>query len=94
MKSHILPIICISLLASSAKVTGVSAQQDDTILTDNVVELKEKISLQGFVHPGIDCNAETLSVMREKVIAGVSPWVDYFEGMRRTRFADPNTTTV
>ncbi|MEZ0254089.1 MAG: Ig domain-containing protein, partial [Chthoniobacter sp.] len=60
-----------------------------TILTNNVVELRETVSPQGFVHPGISCNAETLAVMREKVIAGVSPWVDHFEGIRRTRFADP-----
>jgi hypothetical protein len=52
------------------------------------VELRETLSPQGFVHPGISCDAETLAVMREKVLAGVSPWVDYFEGMRRTRFAD------
>jgi len=64
------------------------AQSRDTILTDNVVELKQVVSPQGFVHPGISCNAETLSVMREKVIAGVSPWVDYFEGLRRTPWAD------
>jgi len=61
-----------------------------TILTDHPVELRETVSPQGFVHPGISCNAATLSVMREKVITGVSPWVDYFEGMRRTRFANPN----
>ena len=61
-----------------------------TILTDNVVELRETVSPQGFVHPGISCNAESLAVMREKVLAGVSPWVDCFEGMRRTRYADPN----
>ncbi len=66
------------------------AESASTILTDNVVELRETVSPQGFVHPGISCNAETLTVMREKVIAGVSPWVDYFEGMRRTRYADPN----
>jgi hypothetical protein len=65
-------------------------QAAPTILTKSVVDLRESVSPQGFVHPGISCNAETLAVMREKVLAGVSPWVDYFEGMRRTRFADPN----
>ena len=60
-----------------------------TILAENAVELRETVSPQGFAHPGISCNAETLAVMREKVIAGVSPWVDHFEGMRRTRFANP-----
>src|SRR5581483_5512313 len=66
------------------------AQLRDTVLTDNVVQLKQVVSPNGFVHPGISCNAETLSVMREKVIAGVSPWVDYFEGLRRTPFAALN----
>jgi len=67
------------------------AEPVQTILTGHPVELRETISPQGFVHPGISCNAATLAVMREKVIAGVSPWVDYFEGMRRTRFADPQS---
>ena len=65
-----------------------AAEPASTFLTGNVVELRETISPQGFVHPGISCDAETLAVMREKVIEGVSPWVDYFEGIRRTRFAD------
>jgi hypothetical protein len=64
------------------------AEQPPSILTDHTVELRETVSSQGFVHPGISCTAETLGVMREKVLAGVSPWVDYFEGLRRTRFAD------
>ncbi len=66
-----------------------AAEPGPTILTRNVVELRETVSPQGFVHPGISCDAATLAVMREKVVAGVSPWVDHFEGMRRTRFADP-----
>lgn len=79
--------LCVALFACAA---SVSAQESDAIIMDNVVKLEETISPQGFVHPGISCNAETLSVMREKVIAGVSPWVDYFEGLRRTRYANPN----
>jgi len=67
---------------------AVAGEPDQTILTKNIVDLKESVSPQGFVHPGISCDAETLRVMREKVLAGVSPWVDYFEGIRRTRFAD------
>ena len=90
MSSRILPIISMSLLTTLANTAVVSAQQGDSILTNNVVELRETFSPQGFVHPGISCNAETLAVMREKVLAGVSPWVDYFEGMRRTRFANLN----
>jgi len=76
--------------ASIVTLAGGMGDQDQTIPTDRVVELRETISPQGFVHPGISCNAETLSVMREKVLAGVSPWVDYFEGMRRTRYANLN----
>lgn len=79
-------ILCVSAGTSILPLTAA----EPTILTRNVVDLRETVSPQGFVHPGISCNAETLSVMRGKVIAGVSPWVDHFEGMRRTRFADPN----
>lgn len=77
-------------IMAAAIVNPASAQSRETILTDNVVQLREVVSQEGFVHPGISCNAETLAVMREKVRTGVSPWVDYFEGMRRTRFANPN----
>lgn len=80
--------LCVSATVSILPLARAMAEPDQTILTKNVVELREKVSPQGFVHPGISCNAETLAVMREKVINGVSPWVDYFEGMRRTRFAN------
>ena len=70
MKLYILPIICMSLLASFGNIAVASAQPGDTILTNNVVELRETVSPQGFAHPGISCSAETLAVMREKVIAG------------------------
>ncbi|HCE45151.1 MAG TPA: hypothetical protein DET40_16545 [Lentisphaeria bacterium] len=85
---HKARVVCLSAGMSILPFSGALADQNQTILTDNVVELRETISPQGFVHPGISCNAETLAVMREKVINGVSPWVDYFEGMRRTRFAN------
>ena len=78
-------VTCAMLIIAVA--TPLRAQQPDTILTDNVVPLQQVISPNGFIHPGISCDAETLSVMREKVITGVSPWVDYFEGLRRTPFA-------
>ncbi len=84
------PSICAILLTTIVSTVGVSAQHGDTILTNNVVKLDETVSPQGFVHPGISTNAETLSIMREKVVAGVSPWVDHFEATRRTRFADLN----
>ncbi|PTX94878.1 hypothetical protein DB345_11220 [Spartobacteria bacterium LR76] len=82
-----IPLFSICALFSLA---ASAPESDSSILTKNVVDVRETISPQGFVHPGISCNAETLNVMREKVLAGVSPWVDYFEGMRRTRFADLN----
>ncbi|MEZ0216852.1 MAG: S-layer homology domain-containing protein [Rariglobus sp.] len=82
----ILLVLSIFAVGGSA---AMAAEPSPTILTGNVFELRETVSPQGFVHPGISCNAETLTVMREKVIAGVSPWVDHFEGIRRTRFADP-----
>jgi hypothetical protein len=75
-------------VASLLPLAGAMAAQSQTILTNHPVELRETVSPQGFVHPGISCDAQTLATMREKVIAGVSPWVDYFEGLRRTKFAD------
>ncbi|HCE45181.1 MAG TPA: hypothetical protein DET40_16705 [Lentisphaeria bacterium] len=83
-------VICLYAGMSILPFTGAVADEVPTILTENVVNLQETISPEGFVHPGISCNAETLRIMREKVIAGVSPWVDYFEGMRRTQFANLN----
>ena len=87
MKERMLGL-CLSVGMSVLPLARASAEEAQTILTTNVVELREMISPQGFVHPGISCNAATLVIMRDKVIHGVSPWVDYFEGMRRTRFAN------
>ena len=61
--------------------------ESDTIMTDNVVEIQETVTDNGFVHPGIGFTAKSLITMREMVQNGVSPWSDYFEGMRRTRYA-------
>lgn len=83
--SSVLRLVVLLILAGGAR----AEQPARTILTENIVELRDTLSPEGFTHPGISCDAETLRVMREKVIAGVSPWVDCFEGMRRTRFADP-----
>ena len=80
--------LCLFAGMSVLPLTRAGAEEERMILTTNVVELREMISPRGFVHPGISCNAGTLAVMRDKVIHGVSPWVDYFEGMRRTRFAN------
>jgi len=86
--NKIFRIVRISAGAFIFPFAGAVAAQDQTILTNHPVELRETVSPQGFVHPGISCDAKTLATMREKVIAGVSPWVDYFEGLRRTRFGD------
>ncbi|KAI4453159.1 dead-box atp-dependent rna helicase 47 mitochondrial [Holotrichia oblita] len=66
---------------------ALTAYEKVYIEIENTVKLIETISHEGFIHPGIGCTAETLSVMREKVLSGVSPWVDYFEGLRRTSYA-------
>lgn len=87
---HPLKPIAFSLLSLLVGQVSAASEPNPMILTNHAVELRETVSPQGFVHPGISCNAATLAVMREKVLAGVSPWVDHFEGMRRTRFADPN----
>lgn len=81
-------MLWVSVGVSILPLAGAMAEQNQTILTNHRVELRETISPQGFVHPGISCDVKTLAVMREKVLNGVSPWVDYFEGLRRTRFAD------
>lgn len=83
-----LSLLCFSSLVSCFPLFMAGAEPHQTILTENVVTLRETVSPQGFVHPGISCTAETLAVMREKVISGESPWVDGFEGVRRTKFAD------
>jgi hypothetical protein len=90
----IMPTAAPSGVNASVLPLAAAAESAPTILTENLVELRETVSPQGFVHPGISCDAGTLAVMREKVIAGVSPWVDCFEGIRRTRFADPKRKPV
>lgn len=66
--------------------------QTDSIITDNLVEINESVSSEGFVHPGIGFNAETIETMRDMVKSGTAPWVDYFEGMRRTKYAKLDAT--
>ncbi|MGN6507792.1 MAG: hypothetical protein ACTHM6_19705, partial [Tepidisphaeraceae bacterium] len=87
--AFLLPGFSRRVLAGIVVLCGVScwAPAQDTIVSANRVPLKSMVSPNGFVHPGISCDAETLSVMRDKVLAGVSPWVDYFEGLRRTPYA-------
>jgi hypothetical protein len=81
-------MLWIAAVTAMLPLAGAMAEQSQTILTDHPVDLRQTISPQGFVHPGISCDAQTLAVMRDKVIHGVSPWVDYFEGLRRTPYAD------
>lgn len=80
--------ILFALLGLITAFGGVHAMaQDDSIITDNVVELNETVSDEGFVHPGVGASAEGLSVMRDMVKQGVSPWIDYFEGLRQTSYS-------
>lgn len=69
---------------------AVTIKAQESIVTKNRVEIEETRSLEGFAHPGIGCNAETLNNLREGVLNGQSPWVDYFIGLRRSKFAGPN----
>lgn len=85
---HRLKVIAFPLFLLLVGQVSAASEPNPTILANHAVELRETISPQGFVHPGISCDAKTLAVMREKVLQGVSPWVDYFEGLRRTRFAN------
>lgn len=86
---RILAMIISAVMLSSACCAAAYAE-DAGILTDNTVVIAETVSDNGFVHPGIGFTADSLNTMRDMVKQGVSPWADYFEGMRRTRYADLN----
>ena len=57
---------------------GYFVHAQESIITNNKVKLEEIRSEAGFIHPGIGCTAETLENLREGVLKGQSPWVDYF----------------
>lgn len=80
-----------SLLIGMLLLFGTGAiKAQESIVTKNRVKIEEIRSSEGFVHPGIGCNAETLNNLREGVLNGQSPWVDYFIGLRRSKFAEPD----
>lgn len=79
-------LLIAAVIAASSYCVPIYAQTDN-IVTDNLVEIEQSVSKTGFVHPGIGFNAETIETMRNMVKSGTSPWVDYFEGMRRTKYA-------
>jgi len=58
--NNIFRMLCLTAVVSILPFAGAMAERNQTILTDNGVEVRETISSQGFVHPGISCNAETL----------------------------------
>ncbi|MDO4562958.1 MAG: hypothetical protein Q4C12_03900 [Clostridia bacterium] len=49
--------------------------------------IKRTVSKTGFTHPGIGCTAATLKTCRDAILKGISPWADYFEGLRRTTYS-------
>ena len=69
---------------------GYFVHAQESIITNNKVKLEEIRSEAGFIHPGIGCTAETLENLREGVLKGQSPWVDYFSGLRRSKYAGRN----
>jgi hypothetical protein len=69
MKSRILAIIGLSLLASSGFIAVVAAEQGDTILTNNTVPVTKN-----FIHPGALETQADLDRMKSKVAAGEQPW--------------------
>jgi hypothetical protein len=66
------------------------ADTGPSIITDNVVEITEYTSPNGFKHPGIRFTKPSLENLRTQVIAGQEPWASYFEGMRRLSWASLN----
>ncbi|WP_308366334.1 MULTISPECIES: Calx-beta domain-containing protein [unclassified Microbulbifer] len=63
------------------------ADSGPSTITDNVVQINETISPEGFKHPGIRFTKESLENLRAQVIAGQEPWASYYEGMRRRHWA-------
>ncbi|MBB3061187.1 Calx-beta domain-containing protein [Microbulbifer rhizosphaerae] len=63
------------------------ADSGPSTITDNVVQINETISPEGFKHPGIRFTKESLENLRTQVIAGQEPWASYYEGMRRRHWA-------
>ncbi|MBB3061188.1 Calx-beta domain-containing protein [Microbulbifer rhizosphaerae] len=66
------------------------ADSGESVITDNIVEINETISPEGFKHPGIRFTKESLENLRTQVIAGQEPWASYYEGMRRRWWASLN----
>lgn len=87
MKRVIGIIAAAAAAMSMLPMPGALAAAEDSILTDNIVEINESVSDEGFIHPGVGASAAGLETMRDMVKQGVSPWVDYFEGLRRTSYA-------
>ena len=70
IKKLICAVTAFTLILSGS----VALAADESIITDNPVEIKETITDNGFTHPGIGFTAESLNTMREMVLDGVSPW--------------------
>ncbi len=49
---------------------AVHADSGESIITDNVVEINETVSPEGFTHPGIRFTKDSLENLRTQVIAG------------------------
>lgn len=66
---------------------GYYVQAQESIIAKDKVRFEEIRSKAGFIHPGIGCTVETLNNLRDGVLNGQSPWVDYFAGLRRSKYA-------
>lgn len=69
-----------------------SASMAQGFVSADKVKFNPTVSPEGFVHPGIGCTMETLDNLRQGVVNGQSPWVDYFIGLRRSKYAGLDTS--
>lgn len=54
----------VSAMVSILPLVGAMAEQNQTILTDHPVELREMVSPQGFVHLRIGCDQSSIATHR------------------------------
>ena len=65
-------MFCLFAGVSIFPFAGAMAQQNQTILKDNVVDLRKLSSPKGFVHPGVPFSREDLETLKANIKR--EPW--------------------